>query len=175
MICIHEEICNCRFFRHHGCRCQCSGGPFVRFHNPVLRNLNLQRTPEVPRYRYQQRHPLPAIFDDFSNLSRFSFDSTSILCGDTVFNSQPSAVYPSNLFWTDSLAFVNNTYPILPPSYGVATLGRIACQWQTTQRSHREWSGRYTHLQTCFSSGGSLTDSGLSELLLSARRIWRFS
>ena len=91
---------------------------FVRFHiTRYFETSTLQKTPRYPRYRYQQRHPLPAIFDDFSNLSRF-LDSTSILCGDTVFNSQPSAVYPSNLFWTDSLAFVNNTYPILPPSYG---------------------------------------------------------
>ena len=60
-------------------------------------------------------------FDDFSNKNVF-LDSVSAECNDTVYNTNKSAYYPNQLFWTDSDAFINNTYPILPPSYGVATL-----------------------------------------------------
>ncbi|MEZ5013101.1 MAG: T9SS type A sorting domain-containing protein [Chitinophagales bacterium] len=58
--------------------------------------------------------------DDFSN--RYIYlNETSPGCDDSIFQIA-SPVYPSALFWTDSDAFVNNTYPVLPPSYGVATL-----------------------------------------------------
>ncbi len=58
--------------------------------------------------------------DDFSNRN-IIINETTINCGDTV-NYFTSAVYPSDLFWVDSNAFVNLTYPTLPPTYGVVTL-----------------------------------------------------
>lgn len=63
-------------------------------------------------------------FDDFSNLSAF-LDDVGIGCTDTVINPAPSFIYPNSLFWMDSSAFVNTTYPILPPSYGAVTLDGI--------------------------------------------------
>ena len=72
-------------------------------------------------------------FDDFSNLNAFH-DSINLSCPDTVYNNNPSAVYPNQLFWTDSLAFINQTYPILPPTYGVATLDGL----RANGRPHNE-------------------------------------
>lgn len=72
-------------------------------------------------------------FDDFSNLNAFH-DSINLLCPDTVFNTDPSAVYPNQLFWQDSLAYINNTYPIFPPTYGVATLDGL----RANGRPHNE-------------------------------------
>ncbi|HQU38847.1 MAG TPA: T9SS type A sorting domain-containing protein [Chitinophagales bacterium] len=127
-------------------------------YNPVLRNLNPAENTGGTRDIGTSRDTLCLpFFDDFSNLSRF-LDSTSILCGDTVFNSQPSAVYPSNLFWTDSLAFVNNTYPILPPSYGVATLDGL----RANGRPHSDLivnGPADTLTSRPVFLGGSLTDS----------------
>lgn len=60
-------------------------------------------------------------FDDFSNLHYF-LDESESSCADTVINPSPSFIYPNALNWLDSSAFVNRTYPILPPSYGVVTL-----------------------------------------------------
>ncbi|MBC8046525.1 MAG: T9SS type A sorting domain-containing protein [Fimbriimonadaceae bacterium] len=60
-------------------------------------------------------------FDDFSNTSVF-LDSVDAICNDTVYNGNISSVYPNHLFWVDSGAYINRTYPILPPTYGVATL-----------------------------------------------------
>ncbi len=60
-------------------------------------------------------------FDDFSNLDYF-LDQSATTCEDTVINPSPDLIYPSVLNWLDSSAFVNRSYPILPPSYGVVTL-----------------------------------------------------
>lgn len=72
-------------------------------------------------------------FDDFSNLNAFH-DSINLSCPDTVFNTDPSEVYPNHLFWDDSTAFVNATYPILPPTYGVVTLDGL----RANGRPHNE-------------------------------------
>ncbi|MFZ1633375.1 MAG: T9SS type A sorting domain-containing protein [Chitinophagales bacterium] len=58
--------------------------------------------------------------DDFSG-SLIVIDESLTDCGDTI-EHIASAIYPSSLFWADSNAFVNKTYPALPPTYGVATL-----------------------------------------------------
>ncbi|MFI5173140.1 MAG: hypothetical protein ACHQFW_12165, partial [Chitinophagales bacterium] len=58
--------------------------------------------------------------DDFSDPLTILNDTTSGCLDTVVFYASP--VFPSSLFWTDSTAFINMTYPALPPSYGVATL-----------------------------------------------------
>ncbi len=58
--------------------------------------------------------------DDFSG-SYIFIDGALTACGDTI-EQQASPIYPSNAFWTDSSAFMNRTYPTLPPTYGVVTL-----------------------------------------------------
>lgn len=60
-------------------------------------------------------------FNDFSNLNTI-LDSVSTTCGDTIYHETVSAIYPDAFFWSDSNAFINNTYPIIPPTFGVATL-----------------------------------------------------
>ncbi len=62
--------------------------------------------------------------DDFSD-RQIIINETSLICGDTI-NYMASKVYPNSLFWIDSSAFVNNTYPSLPPTYGVVTLDGLA-------------------------------------------------
>ncbi len=59
-------------------------------------------------------------FDDFSNPNRWLGDQGGP-CTDTVYPSSP-AVHPNNLLWADRGAYINGTYPIDPPGYGVATL-----------------------------------------------------
>ncbi len=59
-------------------------------------------------------------FEDFSN-PRFRLTAEGAPCDDTVRRSNPDA-YPSNLLWSDNLAFVNADYPVDPPTIGVATL-----------------------------------------------------
>lgn len=61
--------------------------------------------------------------DDFSGKYVF-VDGALTSCGDTI-EQVSSALYPSAVYWTDSNAFVNNTYPSLPPTYGVVTLDGI--------------------------------------------------
>jgi hypothetical protein len=124
-------------------------------YNPVLRHLTASsgvRTIGTER----DTLCLP-FFDDFSNLNAFH-DSVSVLCNDTVYNTQPSAVYPNYLFWMDSLAFVNNTYPILPPSYGVATLDGL----RGNGRPHSDinvYGPADTLTSRPFYLGGSLVDT----------------
>ena len=58
--------------------------------------------------------------DDFSaNLE--IIDGAATDCGDTIVHTA-TGIFPSNLFWVDSNAFVNRTYGSLPPTYGVITL-----------------------------------------------------
>ncbi len=59
-------------------------------------------------------------FDDFSN-PRFRLTAEGGACDDTAHRRNP-AIYPTDLLWADENAFVNGTYPIDPPTYGVATL-----------------------------------------------------
>lgn len=59
-------------------------------------------------------------FDDFSSNWLF-VDGAATDCGDTI-EQWASNIYPAKLYWTDSNAFVNRTYPTLPPTYGVVTL-----------------------------------------------------
>ena len=58
--------------------------------------------------------------DDFS-AQLIVVDGSDTDCGDTIIH-EASVIYPSALFWMDSFAFVNRTYPTLPPTYGVVTL-----------------------------------------------------
>lgn len=58
--------------------------------------------------------------DDFSAAQIF-VDGAFTECGDSIIQTS-SSIYPSSIFWVDSNAFVNRTYPSLPPTYGVATL-----------------------------------------------------
>ncbi len=61
--------------------------------------------------------------DDFSG--RYVFvDGALTDCGDTI-EQVVSSIYPSSVYWVDSNAFVNITYPTLPPTYGVVTLDGI--------------------------------------------------
>ena len=58
--------------------------------------------------------------DDFSD-PHIYLNETSPSCLDSI-DHISSGVYPASLFWVDSNAFINITYPTLPPTYGVATL-----------------------------------------------------
>ncbi|MBC8172925.1 MAG: T9SS type A sorting domain-containing protein [Chitinophagales bacterium] len=89
-------------------------------YNYVLLHQDQQRTGTRDIGLTRDTLCLPFL-DDFSNLNVF-LDSINTTCGDTVYNTNRSEVYPNNLFWTDSNAYINRTYPILPPTYGVATL-----------------------------------------------------
>ncbi len=59
-------------------------------------------------------------FDDFSNPRRW-LGTGAGPCTDTVYPTGPG-VYPNALLWSDRGAFINATYPVDPPTYGVATL-----------------------------------------------------
>jgi hypothetical protein len=48
-------------------------------------------------------------------------DSTGSHCSDTV-QHIASGIYPDDLYWVDSSAYINYNFDSLPPSYGVATL-----------------------------------------------------
>lgn len=61
--------------------------------------------------------------DDFSD-PHIYLNETSPSCLDSI-DHISSGVYPAALFWADSNAFINITYPTLPPTYGVATLDGI--------------------------------------------------
>lgn len=65
-------------------------------HNPVIMSQKLVKTREATPVN------LP-FFDDFSNYTGF----------------------PKPALWADQQAFVNNTYPVVPPSIGVATLDAL--------------------------------------------------
>lgn len=88
--------------------------------NPVLFNQSGQTNGFRDIAESRDTLCLP-FFDDFSNLHVF-LDSVNSSCGDTVYNVNASFVYPNSLFWMDSSAYINKNYPILPPSYGTATL-----------------------------------------------------
>lgn len=92
-------------------------------YNPVLIHAKTQQTGTRDIVFSRDTLCLP-FFDDFSNNNVF-LDDTGLFCNDTVMNTSPSQIYPNALFWTDSTAFVNRTYPILPPSYGAVTLDGI--------------------------------------------------
>ncbi len=94
--------------------------------------------------------------DDFSDRQIF-LNETTTDCTDTI-NHYASAVYPSNLFWVDSNAFVNVTYPSLPPTYGVATLDGL-------NKSGKPYNEASTFAMADFLTskpvylGGGITDS----------------
>ncbi len=69
--------------------------------NPKLKQYLKTRT-SFKSYKATDTLELP-FYDDFSN----------------------SYLYPDQILWADSFAFVNSSYPYLPPSIGVATLDAI--------------------------------------------------
>ena len=91
-----------------------TGTPLVYFNSPNCFDLSTIATPfPLPYYRYTK----------FDSIHGNPIDSTFIN-GDTVLEVQ--TIYFKHLNplskWTDNYAWVNTTYPINPPTIGVATL-----------------------------------------------------
>lgn len=90
--------------------------------SPLKNNPNIHISPNAGNRSIVENRDTLCLpfFDDFSSTYLF-IDGAFTDCGDTIIQ-QASDIYPASVYWMDSAAFVNRTYPTLPPTYGVVTL-----------------------------------------------------
>lgn len=65
--------------------------------------------------------------------------------------------YPNPALWTDRQAFVNNSYPILPPTVGVATLDAIDANGRIYPHANREGFSADTLTSVCIRLDSNFT------------------
>lgn len=74
---------------------------------------------------------------NYTNQARKAHSLTWRLLSDSIVDTLPflddfsrGGPYPDTAFWMDNAAYINNTYPIYPPTIGVATLDGVNSQGQ---------------------------------------------
>ncbi|MCO5231405.1 MAG: T9SS type A sorting domain-containing protein [Chitinophagales bacterium] len=78
----------------------------------------------------------PLLFSNFSVQKKSSIDNLTLPFADDFYQN---GYYPNVSKWIDSKVFINNTYPILPPTIGVATFDGLNAQGLPYSDFNNDW------------------------------------